>query len=122
MFDHPAQAWNAALLSECWQIGPRQVRARLFAEGEALLALVREQRAARALYALAMQAADTEYPEQTMTRLARRAGLRTARMLNDTCASLFGIELKQLMAASAEAAHATKPTTAPWHLPLALTT
>ena len=40
VFEHPAQAWNAALLSNCWQACPRQVRSRLFAEGEALHALV----------------------------------------------------------------------------------
>lgn len=125
VFEHPAQAWNVALLSEHWQVCARQARARLFAEGEALHALVREQRAAWALYQLAMQDADTECTAETMAALAKRAGLRTARVLNETCANLFGVELRQLVATSAENEHATEPAgqsaSTSWHLPLALT-
>ena len=125
VFEHPAQAWNAALLSECWQACPRQVRARLFAEGEALHALVREQRAAWALYRLAALEADTEDPAETLQALARRAGLRTARLLNETCTSLFGVEPGALMAAPVEAlrdtGHANPPVWARWPAPLGLT-
>ncbi|KAF7962017.1 hypothetical protein AWV80_26650 [Cupriavidus sp. UYMU48A] len=53
-FEHPTVDWNAARLGEQWQVAPRLVRARLFAEGEALHPLVREQRAARAFYMLAL--------------------------------------------------------------------
>ncbi len=125
VFDHPAQAWNAALLSECWQIGPRQVRARLFAEGEALLALVREQRAARALYALAALEGNTACPTEALEQLARRTCLRSARTLQDTCASLFGVALFQLMAATADDTHTAAPigpaAWTSWHAPGALT-
>jgi AraC-like DNA-binding protein len=124
VFEHPAQAWNAVLLSECWQACPRQVRARLFAEGEALHALVREQRAAWALYRLAALEADTEDPAETLQTLARRAGLRTARLLNETCTSLFGVEPGALMAAPVEAlrdtGHANPPGWARWPAPLGL--
>ncbi|WP_296226979.1 AraC family transcriptional regulator [Ralstonia sp. UBA689] len=124
VFEHPAQAWNAALLSELWQACPRQVRARLFAEGEALHALVREQRAAWALYRLAALDADAAAQTETMQTLARRAGLRTVRALNTTCASLFGVELNVLTAANTEAVRAAEHTSPPawahWHLPLAL--
>lgn len=109
VFEHPAQAWNVALVSEHWQVCARQARARLFAEGEALHALVREQRAAWALYQLAMQDADTACTAETMAALARRAGLRTTRGLNETCASLFGVELSALTATSADALHTNLP-------------
>ncbi|CAJ0790731.1 hypothetical protein LMG7141_02408 [Ralstonia condita] len=124
VFEHPAQAWNAALLSECWQACPRQVRARLFAEGEALHALVREQRAAWALYRLAALDADDAAQTEAMQALARRAGLRTVRTLNETCASLFGVELNALAATNAEAlratGHASPAAWASWHSPSAL--
>jgi len=68
VFEHPVQAWNAALLSHCWQACPRQVRARLFAEGEALHALVREQRAAWALYRLAHTCGNDEPASATRAR------------------------------------------------------
>ena len=102
VFEHPVQAWNAALLSHCWQACPRQVRARLFAEGEALHALVREQRAAWALYRLAHTCGNDEPEAEALHALARRAGLRNARTLNETCASLFGVELGALLAGNAD--------------------
>lgn len=124
VFEHPAQAWNAALLSNCWQACPRQVRSRLFAEGEALHALVREQRAAWALYRLA-HARGNDAPEaEALHALARRAGLRNVRTLNETCASLFGVELGALLARNADAVggalHGSAPALAHWAQPLAL--
>ena len=124
VFEHPAQTWNAALLSNCWQACPRQVRARLFAEGEALHALVREQRAAWALYRLA-HACGNDAPEaEALHALARRAGLRNVRTLNETCASLFGVEPGALLARNADAVggalHGSAPALAHWAQPLAL--
>jgi len=122
VFEHPAQAWKAALLSECWQACPRQVRARLFAEGEALHALVREQRAAWALYQLAQMCGSAE--AEALHALARRAGLRNVRTLDDTCASLFGVELSALLAGNADsaggAAHGNAATLERWAQPLAM--
>ncbi|CAJ0780760.1 hypothetical protein LMG19083_00702 [Ralstonia psammae] len=124
VFEHPAQAWNATLLSECWQACPRQVRARLFAEGEALHALVREQRAAWALYRLAQTCGHAEPEAEALHALARRAGLRNVRTLNETCASQFGVELGALVADTADAVggaqHGGAPALAHWAQPLAL--
>ncbi|WP_433866015.1 AraC family transcriptional regulator [Ralstonia wenshanensis] len=124
VFEHPAQAWNAALLSNCWQACPRQVRARLFAEGEALHALVREQRAAWALYRLANTCGNDEPEAEALHALARRAGLRNLRTLNETCASLFGVELGALLAGNAElaggAAHGSAAPLERWAQPLAM--
>ncbi|CAJ0731440.1 MULTISPECIES: hypothetical protein [Ralstonia] len=124
VFEHPVQAWNAAMLSHCWQACPRQVRARLFAEGEALHALVREQRAAWVLYRLAHTCGNDEPEAEALHALARRAGLRNARTLNETCASLFGVELGALLAGSADSASGSvHGSTAPlerWAQPLAM--
>ena len=124
VFEHPVQAWNAAMLSHCWQACPRQVRARLFAEGEALHALVREQRAAWALYRLAHTCGHDEPEAEALHALARRAGLRNARTLNETCARLFGVELGALLAGSADSASGSvHGSTAPlerWAQPLAM--
>ncbi|MGN7102357.1 AraC family transcriptional regulator [Ralstonia holmesii] len=126
VFEHPAQAWKADLLSECWQACPRQVRARLFAEGEALHALVREQRAAWALYQLALMCGNAE-PEgeaEALHAVARRAGLRNVRTLNETCASLFGVELGALLARNADSAcgavHGSAAPLERWAQPLAM--
>ncbi|CAJ0777914.1 AraC family transcriptional regulator [Ralstonia chuxiongensis] len=128
VFEHPAQAWKAALLSECWQACPRQVRARLFAEGEALHALVREQRAAWALYQLAQMCGsadpNVEAEAEALHAVARRAGLRNVRTLNDTCASLFGVELSALLPGNADssggAVHGSAATLERWAQPLAM--
>ena len=48
IFDTPQGKWTAARLAALWQVTPHKARARLFAEGEALLSLVREQRLAHA--------------------------------------------------------------------------
>ncbi|MGS0623450.1 AraC family transcriptional regulator [Ralstonia sp. VS2407] len=124
VFEHPAQAWNAALLSHCWQTCPRQVRARLFAEGEALHALVREQRAAWALYRLAHTCGNDAPEAEALHALARRAGLRNVRTLNETCASLFGVELGALVTSNADAVsgalHGNAPVLAHWAQPLAM--
>lgn len=124
VFEHPAQAWNAALLSHCWQACPRQVRARLFAEGEALHALVREQRAAWALYRLAHTCGNDAPEAEALHALARRAGLRNVRTLNETCASLFGVELGALVTSNADAVsgalHGNAPVLAHWAQPLAM--
>ncbi|MGO4327628.1 AraC family transcriptional regulator [Cupriavidus sp. 2TAF22] len=84
MFELPRLPWNAALVSERWQVAPRLVRARLFAEGEALRVLLREQRVAHALYLLAT---GRRIPGD---RLARQAGLAHASALASACANTVG--------------------------------
>ena len=126
VFEHPTQAWNATVLSDCWQVCPRQVRARLFAEGEALHALVREQRAAWALYQLADMCgnAEPDADAEALHAVARRSGLRNVRTLNETCASLFGVEPGALLAGNVDAAggavHGCTPTLERWAQPLAM--
>lgn len=130
VFEHPAGVWNAATLSERWQTGTRQLRARLFAEGEAFNALVREQRAAQALYALAslegstVPSADKLEMTETLKTLARQSGWQSINALNATCANLFGIELERLMPAYAATSdtteHAGSATWTGWDQPLAL--
>ncbi|WP_343585647.1 hypothetical protein [Herbaspirillum sp.] len=53
IFGEPATDWRAARVAGMWQVTPARLRALLFAEGESLRALVREQRVARALAQLA---------------------------------------------------------------------
>lgn len=53
IFGEPAADWRAARVAGLWQVTPARLRALLFAEGESLRALVREQRVARALAQLA---------------------------------------------------------------------
>lgn len=53
IFRQPATDWNAAHVASLWQLTPARLRARLFAEGESLSCLVREQRVAWLLARLA---------------------------------------------------------------------
>jgi hypothetical protein len=49
----PAADWSAAGIAQAWQISTARLRALLFAEGESLRSLVREQRVAWVLAQLA---------------------------------------------------------------------
>ncbi|WDZ96072.1 hypothetical protein Herbaro_21765 [Herbaspirillum sp. WKF16] len=53
IFAEPAADWSAARIARLWQLTPARLRARLFAEGESLRSLVREQRVAWILARLA---------------------------------------------------------------------
>lgn len=97
VFEHPAVHWNAARLGERWQVAQRLVRARLFAEGEALHPLVREQRAARAFYMLALPQAQPDLSPARLELLATQSGLRSAAAFASACANLFGVEPAQLL-------------------------
>lgn len=108
IFRHPALAWDAALVGERWQVSPRLVRARLFAEGEALQSLLREQRAAHAFYAVASRPmCDPAAPGL----LARQAGMRSGEALARACLQLFGADLRVLGEPSATTS--TAPATTP---------
>ncbi|WP_420998037.1 AraC family transcriptional regulator [Cupriavidus sp. 30B13] len=95
MFELPRLAWDASLVSTRWQVAPRLVRARLFAEGEALRVLLREQRVAHALYLLAT---GRGIPGDW---LARQAGLPHARALAAACANTVGPAAVRLLEADA---------------------
>jgi hypothetical protein len=53
IFTDPAREWDAAHIAEMWGITSARLRASLFAEGESLRSLVREQRVAWVLASLA---------------------------------------------------------------------
>lgn len=92
MFEHPRLAWNAALVAERWQATPRLVRARLFAEGESLRTLLREQRVAHTIHLLAM---DKDAPPEW---LARQVGLAGVAALRAACANTLGPSALSLLA------------------------
>jgi hypothetical protein len=92
MFDLPTLAWNAALVAERWQTTPRLVRARLFAEGEALRTLLREQRVAHTIYLLAR---DNHAPPEW---LASQVGLAGVAALRAACANTLGPSALNLLA------------------------
>lgn len=98
VFEHPCMAWNAALVSEQWQVTPKQVRARLFSEGEALHSLVREQRAALAFYALTRSDVSTRGLPAQLDMLARHAGMDSTATFVRTCVDLFGTDPHELAA------------------------
>ncbi|KAF1035374.1 MAG: hypothetical protein GAK35_04198 [Herbaspirillum frisingense] len=56
IFDDPCGDWSAARIARLWALTPARLRALLFAEGESLRSLVREQRVAWALARLARMA------------------------------------------------------------------
>ncbi len=94
MFSQPRLPWNAALVAQRWEVTPRLVRARLFAEGEALGALLREQRVARAVYLLAhSNGARTGW-------LAAQVGLGGAAALASACANTLGPAALNLLEAT----------------------
>jgi AraC-like DNA-binding protein len=107
VFEQPALAWNAALLSEHWQVSQRLVRARLFAEGEAMQALVREQRAAQAFYALASCVTAAASTAASLERVAAGAGLRSGRAFVQACRDLFGVDPVRLLTLSATPVRST---------------
>jgi hypothetical protein len=114
VFEHPTVHWNATLLGEQWQVAQRLVRARLFAEGEALHPLVREQRAARAFYMLALPDARLELSPDL---LATQSGLRSAAAFASACANLFGVEPAQLLSAKPDSRRPDTPAWTGWPLP-----
>lgn len=84
IFGLPRLPWNAAPVAQRWEVTPRLVRARLFAEGEALGALLREQRVARAVYLLA------GFSDVRTEWLAAQVGLGSVAALACACANTLG--------------------------------
>ncbi|RDK10436.1 AraC family transcriptional regulator [Cupriavidus lacunae] len=114
VFSRPDTDWNAERLAAQWQVPARVVRARLFAEGEALHPLLREQRAAHALHALASAAG----PVPSLDLLAAHAGLRSASALARGWQNWFGIDAARLME-DCGAGSRTPPATWPGFVPAA---
>lgn len=117
VFARPDTDWNAEHLAAHWQVPARLVRARLFAEGEALHPLLREQRAAHALHALAAAGG----PVPSLDQLATHAGLRSGAALARGWQNWFGIDAARLVE-DCRAGSRTKSQPAglwPWRLPAA---
>ncbi|MFJ1258469.1 AraC family transcriptional regulator [Cupriavidus sp. CuC1] len=103
IFCLPGLPWNAALVAQRWEVTPRLVRARLFAEGEALGALLREQRVARAVYLLASgSGVRTEW-------LAAQVGLGRAAALTSACANTLGPAALRLLEGNDERGTSSGP-------------
>ncbi|MFJ3045846.1 hypothetical protein ACIPEN_08455 [Herbaspirillum chlorophenolicum] len=83
IFDNPAADWRAARVAGMWQVTPARLRSFLFAEGESLRALVREQRVAKVLAQLAcMDDAGGGFAE---------AGFASAASMEQACQDVIGL-------------------------------
>ena len=90
IFATPQGKWTAARLAALWQVTPHKARARLFAEGEALLSLVREQRLAHALHTAAQgHGAGDAAPD--LAQVAAASGFASIPAFCDACVDVAGI-------------------------------
>ena len=90
IFATPQGKWTAARLAALWQVTPHKARARLFAEGEALLSLVREQRLAHALHTAAQgQGEGVAAPD--LAQVAAASGFASIPAFCDACVDVAGI-------------------------------
>ena len=88
IFQSPQGQWTAARLAALWQVTPHKARSRLFAEGEALLSLVREQRLAHALHT----AAQAEHGEDRgLAEVAAGSGFASVPAFCDACTDVAGV-------------------------------
>ncbi len=88
IFNAPQGKWTAARLALLWQVTPYKARARLFAEGEALLSLVREQRLAHALHRAAQVAGAGA---RDIAAVASESGFASIPAFSDACANIAGV-------------------------------
>ncbi|WP_300751638.1 hypothetical protein [Janthinobacterium sp.] len=88
IFHSPQGQWTAARLAALWQVTPHKARARLFAEGEALLSLVREQRLAHALHTAAQADGDGE---RGLAEVAAGSGFASIPAFCDACVDVAGV-------------------------------
>ncbi|MGK5077069.1 hypothetical protein [Janthinobacterium sp. HLX7-2] len=90
IFDTPQGKWTAARLAALWQVTPHKARARLFAEGEALLSLVREQRLAHALHTAAQGHRDGD-AARDLAQVAAGSGFASIPAFCDACVEVAGV-------------------------------
>ena len=90
IFHSPQGKWTAARLAALWQVTPHKARARLFAEGEALLSLVREQRLAHALHTAAQVTGDGD-AARDLAQVAAGSGFASIPAFCDACVDVAGV-------------------------------
>lgn len=88
IFQSPQGQWTAARLATLWQVTPHKARSRLFAEGEALLSLVREQRLAHALHTAAQAGLGDE---RGLAEVAAGSGFASVPAFCDACTDVAGV-------------------------------
>lgn len=88
IFQSPQGQWTAARLAALWQVTPHKARSRLFAEGEALLSLVREQRLAHALHTAAQA---THGEGRGLAEVAAGSGFASVPAFCDACTDVAGV-------------------------------
>lgn len=94
IFAAPQRHWTAAQLAAHWQVTPQKARARLFAEGETLNSLVREQRLVHALHI----AASMDDPgARDINSLASRAGFTSATTFAAACTEIARVPADHLL-------------------------
>ncbi|WP_226938827.1 helix-turn-helix domain-containing protein [Janthinobacterium sp. FT14W] len=103
IFDTPQGKWTAARLAALWQVTPHKARARLFAEGEALLSLVREQRLAHALHTAAQGSADGEDGGRDLAQVAAGSGFASIPAFCDACVDVAGVRPSLFLRGQADA-------------------
>lgn len=87
IFAAPDASWSAATIAQAWGISAARLRALLFAEGESLRSLVREQRVAWVLAGLAgIEGAGVAAAVQ-----ARQAGFASLAAMQRACQDLIGL-------------------------------
>jgi len=89
IFADPAAPWTAAQVAQRWQITIPKMRARLFAEGESLRSLLREQRVSHAFYRLARIDADVSGILPSLRHEA--SGFTSGEALAHACLDVIGM-------------------------------
>ncbi|MBP0598265.1 hypothetical protein J8I26_09135 [Herbaspirillum sp. LeCh32-8] len=108
IFAEPTADWSAARIARLWQLTPARLRALLFAEGESLRSLVREQRVAWALARLArMDDAACDFGGAGFASAAAFA--RACQDVIGLPAEIAGRAISLLSAAPAPASNASQP-------------
>ncbi|WP_176460832.1 hypothetical protein [Janthinobacterium sp. PC23-8] len=88
IFQFPQDRWTAVRLAALWQVTPHKARSRLFAEGEALTSLVREQRLAHALHTAAQAGLDDA---RGLAEVAAGSGFASVPAFCDACTDVAGV-------------------------------
>lgn len=91
IFMSPKSNWSVSEVARCWHVTSQKVRSRLFAEGEALSSLVREQRVAHTLCAL------TGMNRAPADQLLAKSGFSSMAALSAACMETVGVSVETLL-------------------------